>query len=90
VHASCAPVGPRRQITVRPRELHEALVGARTEQTSAQWKARYTARADIEGTMRQAAHVIGIRRARYLELPKTQFEHDIAAAAINMIRIYAY
>jgi transposase len=82
--------GRRRQITVRPRELHEALASARAEQTSAQWKARYAARAGVEGTMRQATHVTGIRRARYLGLPKTQLEHNIAAAAINMIRMDAY
>jgi len=82
--------GRRRQITIRPRELHEALASARTQQTSAQWKARYNARAGVEGTMRQATHVTGIRRARYLGLPKTQLEHNIAAAAINMIRMDAY
>jgi len=48
------------------------------------------ARAGVEGTMRQATHVTGIRRARYLGLPKTQLEHTIAAAAINMIRMDAY
>ncbi len=82
--------GQRRQITIRPRELHEALASARAEQTSAQWKARYAARAGVEGTMRQATHVTGIRRARYPGLPKTQLEHNIAAAAINMIRMDAY
>ena len=82
--------GQRRQITIRPRELHEALAAARAEQTTAQWKARYAARAGVEGTMRQATHVTGIRRARYLGLPKTQLEHNIAAAAINMIRMDAY
>ena len=89
-HASCAPAAWRRQITLRSRDLHEALASARTEQTSAQWKARYAARAGVEGTMRQATHVTGIRRARYLGLPKTQLEHNIAAAAINMIRMDAY
>jgi len=82
--------GRRRQITVRPRELHEALAAARAGQTSAQRKARYAARAGVEGTMRQATHVTGIRRARYPGLPKTQLEHNIAAAAINMIRMDAY
>jgi hypothetical protein len=82
--------GQRRQITIRPRELHEALAAARAEQATAQWKARYAARAGVEGTMRQATHVTGIRRARYLGLPKTQLEHTIAAAAINMIRLDAY
>jgi transposase len=82
--------GKRRQITIRSRDLHEALASARTEQTSAQWKARYAARAGVEGTMRQATHVTGIRRARYHGLPKTRLEHNIAAAAINMIRMDAY
>ncbi len=40
--------------------------------------------------MRQATHVTGICRARYPGLPKTQLEHNIAAAAINMIRMDAY
>ncbi len=82
--------GKRRQITIRSRELHEALAHARDEQNTNQWKARYAARAGVEGTMRQATHVTGIRRARYRGLPKTQLEHNIAAAAINMIRLDAY
>ena len=82
--------GKRRQITLRSRDLHEALAAARAEQATAQWKARYAARAGVEGTMRQATHVTGIRRARYLGLPKTQLEHTIAATAINMIRLDAY
>ena len=95
---ACAPCparqlctsGRRCQITIRPRELHEALATARAEQTPAQWKARYAARAGVEGTMRQATYVTGIRRARYLGLPKTRLEHNLAAAAINMIRMDAY
>jgi transposase len=82
--------GKRRQITIRPRELHEAVAAARAEQATAQWKARYAARAGVEGTMRQATHVTGIRRARYLGLPKTRLEHNLAATAINMIRLDAY
>jgi hypothetical protein len=39
--------------------------------------------------MRQASHVTGMRQARYLGLPKTQLEHN-AAAAINTIRMDAY
>ena len=51
--------GNRRQITIRPRDLHEAVTAARAEQATAQWKARYAARAGVEGTMRQATHVTG-------------------------------
>ncbi|MEP7023799.1 MAG: transposase [Actinomycetota bacterium] len=82
--------GKRRQITLPPRDLHEAVAAARAEQATAQWKTRYAARAGVEGTMRQATHVTGIRRARYLGLPKTRLEHNLAAAAVNMIRLDAY
>ena len=37
--------------------------------------------------MKQATHVTGIRHARYLGLPKTALEHNIAAAALNLIRL---
>ena len=40
--------------------------------------------------MKQATHVTGIRRARYLGLPKTALEHNIAAAALNLIRLDAW
>jgi transposase len=79
-----------RQLTIRPREVHQAVTAARAEQDTAQWKARYAARAGVEGLMRQATHVTGIRRARYLGLPKTTLEHNIAAAAINLIRLDAW
>ena len=38
----------------------------------------------------QATHVTGIRRARYLGLPETRPEHNVAAAAINLIRLDAW
>jgi len=79
-----------RQLTIRPREVHEAVTAARAEHQTAQWKARYASRAGVEGLMRQATHVTGIRRARYLGLPKTTLEHNIAAAAINLIRLDAW
>jgi transposase/IS5 family transposase len=89
VRAACT-TGKRRHITIRSRELHEALAQAREEQTTQQWKTRYAARAGVEGTIRQATHVTGIRTARYRGLPKTRLEHTIAATAINMIRLDAY
>lgn len=89
VRQSCTS-GTRRQLTIRSRQLHQALRNARAEQATDQWKARYAARAGVEGTMRQTTHVTGIRQARYLGLPKTTLEHNIAAAAINMIRLDAY
>ena len=82
--------GTGRQLTLRPREIHETVTAARAEQETAQWQLRYRARAGVEGLMAQATHVTGIRRARYLGLPKTTLEHNIAAAAINLIRLNAW
>ncbi|MGH3301918.1 MAG: transposase, partial [Streptosporangiaceae bacterium] len=79
-----------RQLSLRPREVHDAVTAARAGQDSQQWKDRYKIRAGVEGTMAQATHVTAIRRARYLGLPKTTLEHIIAATAINLIRLDAW
>jgi len=79
-----------RQLSLRPREVHQAVAAARAGQASQQWKNRYNIRAGVEGTIRQATHVTGIRRARYLGLPKTRLEHNTAAAAVNLIRLDAW
>jgi transposase len=79
-----------RQLSLRPREVHDAVVAARAGQDSQQWKDRYKIRAGVEGTMRQATHVTGIRRARYLGLDKTRLEHYAAAASVNLIRLDAW
>jgi len=88
--ARCTTARSARQLTLRPREIHEAVAAARAGQASQHWKDRYKIRAGIEGTIRQATHVTGIRTARYLGLPKTRLEHNIAAAAINLIRLDAW
>jgi Transposase DDE domain len=78
-----------RQLTLRPREIHEAAA-ARAGQATGAWQRRYAARAGVEGLMAQATHVTGIRRARCLGLPKTTLERDVAAVAINLIRLGAW
>jgi hypothetical protein len=75
-----------RQLGFRHRRIHEALTAARAGQAGDAWQHRYRIRAGIEGTIAQATHVTGIRRARYLGLSKTRLEHNTAAAAINLIR----
>src|SRR6266699_1300676 len=79
-----------RQLSLRPRETHEAIAAARAGQDTQHWKDRYNIRAGVEGTMRQATHVTGIRTARYPGLAKTRLEHNAAAAAINLIRLDAW
>ncbi len=79
-----------RQLGLRPRRIHEAITAARAEQAGDAWRRRYQIRAGVEGTIAQATHVTGIRRARYLGLAKTRLEHNAAAAAINLIRLDAW
>ena len=79
-----------RQLFLRPRETHEAITALRASQSAQEWKARYAIRAGVEGTIRQATAVTGIRTARYRGLPKTSLEHAAAAAAINLIRLDAW
>jgi transposase len=86
----CTTARGGRSVTVRPRETHEAVTAARAAQPTAQWQRRYAIRAGIEGTIAQAAAVTGIRTARYHGLPKTTLQHNIAATAINLIRLDAW
>ncbi len=79
-----------RQLGFRHRQIHEALTAARAGQAGDAWQRKYRIRAGVEGTIAQATHVTGIRRARYLGLPKTRLEHNTAAAAINLIRLDAW
>jgi transposase len=79
-----------RQLGLRPREVHEAVTAARAGQDTGQWKARYAARAGVEGTISQATAVTGLRHARYTGLAKTTLQHALAATAINLIRLDAW
>jgi hypothetical protein len=88
--AQCTTSRLGRQLSLRPREIHQAVTAARAAQDTQHWKDRYKTRAGVEGTIAQATHVTGIRRARYLGLPKTSLEHAIAATAINLIRLDAW
>src|SRR5215472_16318886 len=91
VKAKCTTAAKAgRQLTLRPRQIHEAITAARAEQDTEAWQRKYATRAGVEGLMAQATHVTGIRRARYLGLPRTTLEHNIAAAAINLIRLDAW
>jgi IS5 family transposase len=79
-----------RTLGLRPRHIHEAVTAARAAQSTTAWKRTCNIRAGVEGTMWQATHVTGIRRARYHGLAKTTLEHNAAAAAINLLRLDAW
>ncbi len=59
----------------------------RKRQTTEEFRKSYAARAGIESTHAQAIKRCGLRYARYRGLAKTQLQHVLTAAAINMVRI---
>jgi hypothetical protein len=71
----------RRQLTVHTRQVHQAQLAARAAAGTNDFQARYALRAGVEGTIRQAAAVTGMRRAQYRGLDKTRMEHTYAAVA---------
>ena len=79
-----------RQLTVPPREVHDAQHAAQATQDTPDWQARYAIRAGVEGTFRQGIAVTGMRRARHRGLPKTRLEHVYSAVALNLIHLDAY
>ena len=74
-------------MTLRPRELHEALQAARIQQETPEWKAEYAVRAGVEGTLSQGVRGFGLRRCRYIGLAKARLQHGATAAAINVYRL---
>jgi Transposase DDE domain len=80
----------RRQLTLQPRELHEALARARAGQTTTCWRDKYAIRAGAESTIHQAIATCGIRRARYRGLPKIRLQHAFSAVAINLTRLHTW
>jgi IS5 family transposase len=91
VRAQCTTsASGRRQLTVHPREVHQAQLTARASQDTKDFQARYALRAGVEGTIRQGVAVTGMRHARYRGLAKTRLEHVNAAVALNLIRLHAW
>jgi Transposase DDE domain len=79
-----------RQLTIRPRHIHQALQQARARQDTTAFKAKYALRAGVEGTIHQAVAVTDMRHARYRGLAKTHLEHVYSAVALNLIRLDAW
>jgi transposase len=78
----------RRTVTIRrPREHHEALQRAREREKTAEFKAHYTKRAGIEGTISRAVRTCEVRRSRYIGLRKTHLHHLLSATSLSFLRV---
>jgi transposase len=79
-----------RQLMLRPRDQHLALLSARAWQETADFKEQYARRAGVEGTFTQANRRADLRHARYLGLAKTHLQNVITAVALNLLRMLAW
>jgi transposase len=79
-----------RQLMLRPREQHLALLEARAWQETATFKQQYSRRAGVEGTFTQANRRADLRHTRYIGLAKTHLQNVIIAVALNLLRILAW
>ncbi|MFJ2868146.1 transposase [Kitasatospora sp. NPDC087314] len=85
-----SPKAVHRELTFRHRDEHQAIGQARALQQTDDWKKRYKIRAGVEGTISQGIQRCGLRRSRYQGLAKTNLQHQLTGAAINLARIDAH
>ncbi len=77
----------RHTLTLQPRERMQALFAARQREDTEAFKDTYRHRAGIEGTHSQGTRTMGLRRSRYVGLPKTHLGHVTIATAINVVQL---
>jgi transposase len=90
LRSRCTNSTTGRNLTLRPRNEHETLARARSEQLTTEWRRRYQHRSGVEGTIAQAIDRLGARRSRYRGTSKTALQHQLTAAAMNLIRLDAW
>ncbi|MBT2488153.1 IS1182 family transposase [Streptomyces sp. ISL-96] len=76
-----------RTVGFPPRELRDLQLRVRAEQRTPEWKARYSARSGVEGTINEFAHGHGMRHCRYRGQPKVHLQHVLTAIAVNIERL---
>ena len=65
----------------------QALLAARKREETDAFKDIYRHRAGIEGTHSQAVRTMGLRRSRYVGLPKTHLAHVAIATSVNLVQL---
>jgi transposase len=90
VRQRCVSSDRERALAIRPQPLYEALHDARQRQHTPEFRARYHARAGIEGTFSQCVSIGDLRRTRYRGLAKTRLLHLLIATALNFHRVAAW
>jgi transposase len=79
-----------RTLSLKPQELHLAMLAQRAEQDDAEFKGEYKRRAGVEATLAQGLRVGGLRQSRYIGLARTALQHLLIAVALNLSRLVAW
>jgi transposase len=79
--------GGARALTLKSRDEHEVLRGARARQQTDDFTALYAQRAGVEGAISQGVRAFGLRQARYRGLRKTHLQDVATATAIDLNRL---
>jgi transposase len=77
----------RRALTLRPKDLAQALQAARVREKTVEFDALYDQRAGIEGTLSRGIRTCGLRQTRYLGMARTHLGHVLTAVALNFLRL---
>lgn len=77
----------RRILTIQPEAEFRALEAARQRMQTKEYAKSYAQRAGVEGAISQTVRQSGLRRARYVGLAKTHLQHQLIAAATNVVRL---
>jgi transposase len=77
----------RRALTLRPKDLAQALQAAREREKTAEFGSLYDRRAGIEGTLSRAIRTCGLRQTRYVGMARTHLGQVLTAVALNFLRL---
>ncbi|WP_328841999.1 transposase [Streptomyces europaeiscabiei] len=69
------------------RELRDLRVRVRAEQLTPGWKAHYSVRSGVEGTIDEFAHGHGMCHCRYRGRSQAHLQHVLTAPAVNIERL---
>jgi transposase len=78
---------PRRMLTIRREQQHQALQAARQREGTKAFQAEYNRRAGIEATLSRGVRTSRLRRTPYIGLKRTHLGHVLTAVGLNWLRL---
>jgi transposase len=78
---------PRRMLTIRREQQHQALQAARQREGTKAFQKEYDRRAGIEGTISRGVRTARLRRTPYIGQDRTHLGHVLTAVGLNWLRL---